>query len=389
MYRSFVLKAWVFFLPYAAVLGFVVGIFWLSGETVSPDKIISYSVHRTGVPVLYESIYNQNFTAHKLGVLCERPWQTVLLGNSRLMQVRDSFFIQPAEVFNAAGAVSNPFQFRSLLEAMPHKPRWLFISLDHFYFNPQWLATQCSRGGLQDRVDTTVLARLNTRFKPALTVINNSWREALIAWWGGKIAYSALWHSFIQTDTLKWGLGAAMNQRGFRADGSFSYGQRQHLGVAEKISKDRADIRNRIARRTNRFNATNGLYEPALRETARLLDYCHRHQIQVVGFVPGYNPWTCDTLNTIPDYAYLREVYPRLLPLFQKFGFRLVDTYDGRPYGVQPHEFFDSFHPSETAMARYFIFLAHTDSSNTLKACIAEQRLRQKLDTSYQPDYLF
>ncbi len=121
--------------------------------------------------------------------------------------------------------------------------------------------------------------------------------------------------------------------------------------------------------------------EPALRETDALLDFCHDHEIDVIGFMPPHPHAVWEAMQALgPRYDYIRKLEPALRERFEKRGFEFYNFSDFAMVGAPDTEAIDGFHGSERTNLR--ILIAMLERGSRLNAVANLPELRATLSAS-------
>lgn len=263
----------------------------------------------------------------------------LVLGTSRTMQFRRSFFNPAFSFYNAGGGVAHIHEFLPFLKYTEVKPKVLIIALDQYFFNPHWetlTIPPCSYE-YNNSATTILLQNLFQLYRKIGT---------------GKIDWSRL------HDSKNIGLLAKIEGDGFRDDGSYFYNQliKKPFKSPDYCFKD---TYHRIEEGRSRFEygeVVNGEFVEILGE---LLAYCYQNSIQVVAYLPPYAPAVWKYMTQSEEYKekyhYLTQIYDSLRPLFEKYHYVLFDFSDGGLVGSRDAEFIDGFHGSEKTYLRMMV----------------------------------
>ncbi|MCE9582273.1 MAG: hypothetical protein K8T20_07255 [Planctomycetes bacterium] len=361
--KRFALKSLLFCFPFAAVFGLPLLILRRSGELVAVNDVIQRQMGSS--PVLYGQAYSNPVKAYKLRSVKRRDSAVVALGSSRTMQLREGFFVDPGQFYNAGGAVSAVWDFRNFLGLIGTRSRVkvLLLCLDQWFFNP---ARPVAWGtGLEEFLADD----------PALNIIQRNWLSVYRDLVSHKIDFRRLLIDGPRSDV---GLNAVLHANGFRNDGSYFYGAAiTNPDSPENLDRGFRDTLSRISSGTRRFEWSDVLAQKAIDEVDLLLGDCHDRGITVVGFLPPFAPTVRRAMVESGRYGYMSRIEPALRPSFDRYQFPLFDFTDPATLVATDSEFIDGFHGSERTYARLLLRLA--SGSPELERHINRTRLVEQL----------
>lgn len=308
-----------------------------SKETLSLDEVIREQEQDSSVLVGCSLTYIDPYLkAEKSRML--QP-DILVLGTSRTMQFRRSFFNPAFSFYNAGGGVAHIHEFLPFLKYTKVKPEVLIIALDQYFFNPHWetLAIPPCSYEYHNSATTMLLQNLFQLYRKVGT---------------GRIDWSRL------HDSRNIGLLAKMEGDGFRDDGSYFYNL---ISRYPSESKDYSfkDTYHRIQTGSSRFEYSEIVDSESIRILDELLAYCQRNSIQVVAYLPPYAPAVWKYMTQSEEYKekyrYLNQIYDSLYPLFEKYHYVLFDFSDGGVVGSRDAEFIDGFHGSDKTYLRMMV----------------------------------
>lgn len=343
-----------FGLPILLVTAQPLLILFSSGESFrSVDRILEDS---PGRQLLVGFAYNeQNYPYLKYrSLIRSQPPAVLALGSSRVLTIREAMFSD--RFFNAGYTIQSAADFRTFMQQVPksHQPEVLLIGLDQWMFNSEWNA------GIQP-------AAGEHWTKPAASSVRGALRLTAKVYTDlarGRISLARLSKrpdDVRRTDVVsnptveRVGLNAKMNNKGFRNDGSFSYGSQ----VEQLLSGDRKvrdhqfqDTLSRVETGGNRFNFGEEPDGEALLRVRELLDYCRDNGIHVVAFLPPFADRVLDAMQQSGKHHYMKLIEPQLRPIFDEYGFELYNFSSLSRCGSSDAEAIDGFHAGEVACVR-------------------------------------
>jgi len=336
MLATFWKKFALFTLPLGVLVGVPAVVLIASGELTSTKSVIDRQLR--GEPVLFGPVYTNLVKPFKCATTQRRQPEVIALGSSRVMQFRASFFDAPQTFYNAGGAVNTIVDVSPFLRCVPAASRSpiVILALDQWFFNPRW-----QRDLGVPNFDETM---------DPLGVVQARWKDVYTDLAHHKISFPRLWDA---KDAV--GLNAIMKQRGFRNDGSYSYGDLEHCDDCEV---DFADTLQRIASGQRRFEWGADVDRLALDEVDRVLEIAAAKNIQVVGLLPPFAPSVWSHLRASDRYGYIDALRIQLPAIFARRGRQLFDFSDPDSIGAVDAEFIDGFHGSERTYVRMLLKMA-------------------------------
>lgn len=332
----------------------------IAGELVNCDEVLAGQVSSGSLVAL---AYSDPTGCVKAKTLASRNPTVVVLGTSRVMQFRESFFRNPTVFYNAGGLVARVKDFRSFIEEVDITGvETLVIGLDQYFFNEDWDDLTKSPTTYEDTYST-------------IGVLRN--QKLLRDLWQGKFEYARLGRRG------RIGLTATMYDEGFREDGSYRYGRViDHPHLAWDV--DFENTYKRMRKGNKRFQYGSVVSVAALDELDSFLTICRAKGIHVVAILPpfAHEVWE-RILKQGDDYRYMRELYSELTPLFEASSFELFDFSDLASVGSGDAETIDGFHGSEVAYLRLTLKLA--SNSEVIARYVDASRLTRMLDTVHSP----
>ncbi|HVN26453.1 MAG TPA: hypothetical protein VMT99_02255 [Candidatus Paceibacterota bacterium] len=342
----YLLKIALFALPFVIVFGLPVFALWRAGEFMSYEAIQAQRMQR---PMTVELTYSgQMYYLDLDSVVRFRP-QVLVLGSSRVEEVRSTFFDASATSYTVTPIMQQIGNFAQFVRAIPASstPRILVIGLDQKFFNPNYDA---SAFGPDD-----ITPSLGERQVPATTVLGNWWAHwsAIYGYYlDGRFPAGELVHP----SATAIGVWAVGNHTGFRNDGSYDPGLDLYSPAYQNVSLSDIDLG------IDGFEYADAISTSSLATLDALLADCAARGIHVVGFVPPFSPVIYGKVSSLPaNYGYLGEITPRAGALFKKHGFSFFNFTDPTSVGVVQDDMMDGLHPTERGMLKLFVAMANGD----------------------------
>lgn len=360
--KQFWLKLIVFILPFAIVMAPAVGILLSSGEFVSYRAMIARQIQNSDI--VYGPAFSNPVLSYKLESTLLRKPAVLILGTSRVMEIRSAAFLAPDKVYNAGGGVALLWHYKKFLDKIPEaqQPELILAGLDPWEFNDNW----------EPRLFETRYDIYKPPTDDALRLISQSYLPIMKSWRQGRFTVSeaAAWTS--QTERV--GLAARVDGTGFRSDGSHINGT-----LPGSASTRIADSLARIRDGNNRFEYGHAVSETRINILREFLTSCQARKIHVVAFLP---PFADEVVNAMKaresDYVHVFELYSKLKPIFDEYGFTLIDCTQLGDFGALPDEIEDGFHGNEKAYWRIVKKLSESDLN--LRKWIALEKVRQAIE---------
>ena len=299
--------------------------------------------------------YNEpNYGYLKWKEVTSKPKQNILaVGSSRILQFRANMF--QSSFYNAGYTIISISEFVPFLKSIPKSkyPEVLIVNLDQWMFNKR--SDPLSSGNPIDKWKNSF------RKNASATTLNNVWQDLLT----GKYGYVSLLKTSGEKGLEKIGLNAAVNDKGFRNDGSIFYGdQITKLMNNDSTANDYLynDTYKRIAAGNNKFEYASEVNPKALFELDNLLKFCAVNNIYVVAFLPPYANKVNEKMQQSGNYSYMSKIYPAAVSIFKKYGFELWDMTLLGKYGSDDGETIDGFHGGEVTYQKMLIYMIENNS---------------------------
>ena len=342
--KPFIKTLTIFVLPIVLLFFLPVFIIVKSGEISDPQTLFARQHYRQNS--LVGLAYSYPVKQYKLdGINFTKP-EVLVLGSSRVMQVRSYFFNNNTTFYNAGGFLAGIHDLDCFIHNKPssYNPRILLLGIDQYWFNNAYDTTANDRS-----------CNIEVQPQPLTALVKYNFTKIISQVYKGQIKLAGLLKNNI-------GLSAQMNDEGFRDDGSYRYGK---LLAHPEQDEDYGfkDTYKRIRDGSNRFEYGTGVSLYAVHKLDAFLQACHNKNIQVIAFLPPYAHIIADTMTKLGDkYAYIAKLPSALQPVFDKYNFTLANYTDEAWVGAENTEFIDGFHGSEKAMLRVLIDLNKKNS---------------------------
>lgn len=360
-------RAFFFCLPLAVVLGTPAMILWISGEFTNPDTVVARQAKGDRF-VLHGPAYTNSATYVKVRRIEQHPPEVLALGNSRVMQFRSGFFLPSTSFYNAGGCVAKVQHFRAFLERLPKEalPKTLIIATDTGYFNTGFDKMD------KDGFNIPWLEKQMSAHSSAGEIYHANWRKV----WTDVKEHKVPWSRLFQFEGLstRIGLVAVSKEQGFRNDGSYLYGG-VDLDISNPAHRDHAfkNTLRLVDKGLSRFSHGAEPNPAALAEIDALLDFCQKHGVDVIGFLPPHAHAVWAAMQSLgAKYDYVTKLQPELRNRFEKRGFEFYDFSDFAMLGAPDTEAIDGYHGSERTYLRLLIAMLEKGSRLNATASLPE-----------------
>jgi len=289
---------------------------------------------------------SEPFAEYKLLMTQQIRPDLLVLGSSRVMQVRGSLFNRCSVgtcFYNAGGAAPTTKTAEEFFGriAANHPPRVMLLGLDIWQFNPN------DAQNTHERVELT--PSLAERFRRSVGVIREFTPTLLT-----DPQLRALVAGLTETPAGYRGARAILRGEGFRPDGSYSYGDQFFAEVSRNSVAERsAEAVGRIAKSCCRLEQFDQADAVSVQELERLISQARRSGTQIVVFTPPVTDELMDAVERDPVLSkgfadvdrVIRDVLSRNAVPFVLMT-RPADA------GCSSAEMLDALHPSEVCAAR-------------------------------------
>ncbi len=344
MYKSY-LK---YFILFFALFCIPLGSNWLfllnSGELLSVDEIVKNQFSSQNITLVGLATRNQGYYYKK--VLFEKNMPSVLvLGSSRVMQFRQSFFNE--KMITSGGAMSSLTEgFSYINEIFNIKaPKIVIIGLDYWWFNEN---------------ESPVLADIKPPIELSSKISLKKYILPYIWLWKGKISLNDYFRIVnpknLFNSILSNGIGvdAILNKTGFGPDGSYYY--TKNVIGKEKSHDERFNTSlNNIENSLLRFGYGEHIHTVHLKNFINLINYIESFGTHVILFIPPMAPTVVDKMNAFSEnYKFIDELRYNL----SVNGLKYFDFHDPRMLNTSNCEFIDGIHGGDVVYARILKYMA-------------------------------
>lgn len=327
------LLALVIFIPWSVL--------WLyhSGDLALERAV---KAQASGNFAIFGSGVSQNFMEYKLELYKSINPQICVVGSSRVMQIRGSWFTKP--FVNMGGAAGNIAELRFAIEEMLkiHKPEGIIIGLDFWWFASKW-----------EKEPHKTLEYKAGSYEYDLQKIRKPWQWLL----EGKISLAEFFRPFTgyfsETGVpQRFGIMAQQYDEGFGPDGSW-YNTAELIGKKPPFDYQFSDTLEQLESGIKAFYHVEPGHEAP--EQDHLDAFCaivkkiQNHGIRVWLFIPPLSEKAYEYMVKSPQF------WPHLFKLQKSLlqrGLKVEDFSSPATLASSDCEFIDGFHGGEIAYAR-------------------------------------
>ncbi|MFN7922422.1 MAG: hypothetical protein U0Q16_20125 [Bryobacteraceae bacterium] len=291
----------------ATVAGVGESVLWLTGESWAIERVVRAQEQ---APIVYQrGLLDPSVPAYKLRSIQMRRPRVLALGSLRTANWRGEMFGDDAHsFFNAAGLVNNLTDVQTVLDRMPpgYSPRLVILGLDFWWFNYAMPAPYTDLGA-------DAAGNLSEHAQALAGVLINPWRLT-------RPASSGI------------GLGAQLNGRGYRTDGSW-----ESSGSNPELPGVNAARRGELP-----FPECRAMSGERLQRLVMLLQQFQRRGVFVAGYAP---PLSADLRQRIAEdekQKFLWNDFLEQIPYaFLDHGFVFIDGSDTAKLGAKESDLAD------------------------------------------------
>jgi hypothetical protein len=354
----FLLKLFLFSLPIFIIIGFPFWVLYRSGELMSDSQIVaqmataqaSATASAPSDAIVGLAYTNPVDYLNLQSVIAEKP-EVLVIGSSRVGQIRSTFFTPTTTVYIASG-LQKISHFRHFLDDIPTSstPRVMIVGLDEKFFDPAYDSLA------PDNIDA-----LLTQPFTATDVLTN-WTTVYHDYAAGKFTIGGL----LRAPSSTIGLSAIVQDAGYRVDGSRQTGTIWN-SPANPASSDYEfhSTFSEIAEGIDGFEHSSMVSQSALDELDTFLADCQARHITVIGFLTPFAPDVYQKLMSLPagQYGFLKPLPQDVSNVFTKHGFAFYNFMDPTPLGITDAEVQDGVHMTERGTLKFFLTMAEQGSS--------------------------
>ncbi len=315
-------------------------------ELSTIDDLIA--LHASGEPYLFGKRYVPFSSDPKHELLKAVGPEITTFGNSRVLQIRKSFFSTTSSFYNY-GQINSIAKLvptlKDLDETGIRHPKLIIVQLEQSYFigNPS-----ADEGNVAD----------DGVGKPNWLLIYSTIFKDIMR---KKIELSAL---LSKSEKNLIGVDAGIFHAGYREDGSRKYPD-TILDYTNPKHEDYLfeDSKRRIRENINLFSQASSYNQSTFKEFALFLELANQQGNHVTLFFPPYAPSVYRVMMEGPyDFGYQKKLAADIRAESEKYGFTFIDFSDPSTLGLHDTDFFDGYHPKEPVLKHVLDTLAEQDA---------------------------
>jgi hypothetical protein len=326
---------------------------YLAGEFMSDAEVVERQL--SGANCIYGSAVHKmgfNYKAHL--VESARP-EVVIMGSSRVMQIRGSFF--EAVAVNAGGAMRSVNEgARLVAKLVDSGPALVLIGVDIWWFNERYQSPST-----------------DTEPEPGMRMPKLSDAVSVYEWlYEGKIPASGMLNTVLSGAC---DIGVAGHQKtGFGPDGSYYY-TNIIAGARESDDVRFQDTLSRIEQGNRRFQYARSASDQHVENFVAILERLRQAGMHTIVYFPPFASTVNRRMNELGEnYAYIDDLKRKL----RRRGVSFYDYTDASVVGSGDCEFIDGFHGGEVTNARILSDIALRDS--VLAAYVRQEYLQTVIE---------
>ncbi len=314
---------------------------WKTGDLWAPQYALHQQQASANESIYGPRFFSDQFNIYKLSGIRYRHPSILVIGSSRVMQIRDIMFHPlETEFYNGGGLLRNAFDLEAfaamLMRGELPLPKVLIIGID-----PWWLRTNYG--------ETTWLHDSDERFSFAGHI--EAFRQIVKKGAFQKVfaATSSLKSPVFGHETI--GTFARIDGTGFRKDGSSLYPPKVLLEFMETpiyVDRESPSIIDRIQMARREFSLPAVIDEKRVNLIVKALSLIQKKGVEVHAFMPPFSTEAFEALETSPPlnqwWDYYKNEFPKLL---EKNNIMLVPVSHPVQFDLNDTYMFDGWHPSE------------------------------------------
>lgn len=306
-----------------------------TGDFMAEADIVRFQ-REAGKPCMFSEYGKQNEALYKFELYRAAKPDIVALGSSRVLELNARQFSK--SFVNLGRVMTDIKRGDSAVEELlkVHKPKFMLIGLDQYWFNPNWSEAGVAKVKLtpSDPNDPRAIMRLL-----GLVVSEGLWSD--------------VWRALRLGPECQLGISAKRYLSGYAADGYRYYGHMLTSGEAAE-DKNLAMTLGRIKDGTRRFERGDSVSQSQFNYLLEMHARLDREAIPHLFYFPAFAPTAQKAMEEDGGYGYL----PALMAKMKASGLPFAETNDP---ALADCDFLDGFHLGDAAQARALGILAQAD----------------------------
>ena len=287
--------------------------------------------------------FSHNFFHYKKRILENNQADIVVLGSSRVMQIRDFMFSPMDDSFyNFGGMVRNVFELKTycdlVIRGEVHKPKVFIVGIDPWWFNKD----KTTKNRYEEWRGFDWFPNLSDHLAIGLDFLRGTKKvpfDAIINGVGSKSPYYGYYAI---------GVAAIQDGSGFRSDGSRQYSPEIIIDFLKNpIYTDRE-----VPPIIDRVKKNDFITIPQLEYISVLVDALgriHNSGVEVYAVLPPFSSEVLEEIEQSSKKGW--KMYTTELPdMLKGYGIQVISSLSPNTYGLDDTYMFDGMHPSEVFM---------------------------------------
>ncbi len=380
--KYFISKVFKFFLPIIFVIFIFEFMAIYSGELIPIEYVVKFQNNSSLDSYYGRKIIDQEFYKYKyFSFLAKKP-DILVVGSSRVMQIREGIFDPYYSFYNAGGIIQSLSDLNDLeiLLENNYKPKYIILGLDIWWFG--------QKAELESGLNEGIIEKDSAyNWKSHLAVY-----KYLIKLLFNPNELFAIFNNQLLDNSLGYYGFQALEGNGFRNDGSFIYeNYNKEMEVNDAyVDRETPPIIDRLKNGSKQFVFDNDFDKLKLSILDKFLKFCKNNDIKVIGMAPPFSTEVYKELNYSINYKNLLIPYQEDLPkVFSNYGFYFFDASDITKLGLNDKYMYDGIHGTETALAKIFkIIFSSEIIENYFENNDLLKNLQESIDNSMSNYYM-
>ncbi len=271
---------------------------------------------------------SQSFKTYKTYGIKQSNAETLIIGSSRVMQIKGSYF--KGKFYNAGGLIQNNNDLIEFLDSEVTSDL-IFIGIDSWWYKENYM--KYSNSDNLSEIHTL----LKLRYNPVSRI-------------------DEIWTDYLEPRNTKHiGVNAQISNGGFRFDGSMKISDKRIrilLKEGKFVDTEDPPINERIKKSSTLKFENSPIDTTAFIESVALIRKAIDNGKRIIVYLPPFTDESFDLFGKIKsqsDFFRFTTIYmPRIL---ERFGIPYIKTESPRDYDINDAYFMDGFHPSEVFLA--------------------------------------
>ncbi len=369
---SFVKRFFIFLIPLFLCLSAYEYAMYRTGESW-PVALVAQKQIKIPEILYGRKFFSHNFFHYKKRVLEKSTADIVVLGSSRVMQIREFMFSPLNDSFyNFGGMVRNVNELQTycnlIISGKVYKPRVLIVGVDPWWFNKNQIQTDRHN----DWRGFDWLPDLSDHFTIGLDLLRGVKKipfNTIIGGVGSKSPYYGYYSI---------GLSAIQEGSGFRIDGSRQYSPKivsDFICNPVYVDRESPPVIYRVKNNKNFFTIPESHSIDIL---VKALEMLERSGVEVYAIFPAFSNEVVEVFMQDQSLRKAWEMYLSQLPgRLEKAEISCYSDVCPALFGLEDEYMFDGMHPSEVLMAHQILKIIKTAPEDSYLGGVDVQKLER------------